>query len=87
LPYDVYEAMSNMGWINHESYFRTKQAFFEFKSTEVVVSFMHLYSCEDFHHLIDRFIIHSLTGSYPVRRSGISKMNFDVKKEYVVFKK
>lgn len=83
LPYDLYEAMNNAGVIDHEFYFLHQQAFFEFRKDEVIVSFVHLYSCEDFHHLADRFIIFSLTGSYPVRRSGVSKMNFDKKVQLV----
>jgi hypothetical protein len=83
LPYDLYEAMSNANVIDHEYYFLSKTAFFEFRNEEVIVSFNHLYLCEDFHHLVDRFMIVSLTGSYPVCRSGVSKMNFDKKIEAV----
>jgi hypothetical protein len=80
ISYNIYEDMKFRGWINHEYYYTSKQAFFEYKKDEVVISFMHLYACEDFHHLIDRFIIMSLAGKYPVRRAGISKMNFDTHK-------
>lgn len=83
IPYDIYEAMSNRNLIDHEYFFLSKTAFFEFRNEEVIVSFNHLYLCEDFHHLVDRFIIRSLMGNYPIRRTGISKMNFDEKVEKV----
>lgn len=86
IPYEIYQDMSDKGMIDHEYYFVSKSSFFEFRREEVIISFMHLYAAEDFHHLIDRFIICSLTGGYPVRRAGVSKMNFDVKKEYVTRK-
>lgn len=88
LPYDLYEAMSNANVIDHEYFFLSKTAFFEFRNEEVIVSFNHLYLCEDFHHLVDRFMIISLTGSYPIRRAGVSKMNFDKQaKELIVLQR
>jgi hypothetical protein len=84
IPYELYEEMSARDIIDHEYYFLSKQAFFEFKREEVVISFVHMYACEDFHHIIDRFIIINCLGKYPVRRAGVSKMNFDKKIEMVV---
>ncbi len=77
MPLEIYESMSTAGVIDHEYYFIAKSAFFEFKKNEVVISFQHLFAAEDFHHLIDRFLIKRLTGKYPIRRRGVSKMNFD----------
>lgn len=87
MPVEIYEDMKHQNLIDHEYIFMHKLAFFEFRRDTVIVSFAHLYNCEDFHHQVDRFIIRRLTGNYPIKRSGVSKMNFDKTIEPVEFVK
>jgi hypothetical protein len=77
MPESIYIEMNERGLINHEDYYILQQAFFEFRHGKVIISFQHLFACEDFHHLIDRFLISKSYGFYPIERNGISKMNFD----------
>ena len=77
MPVEIYEQMRDSNLIDHAYLSTHKLAFFEFKGDRVVVNFQHIYNCEDFHHMVDRFIIYMLTGGYPITRTGYSKMNFD----------
>jgi hypothetical protein len=77
MPEDIYEEITDLGIINHEDYYILQQAFFEFRHGKVIISFQHLYACEDLHHRIDQYLITKALGYYPIQRAGISKMNFD----------
>jgi hypothetical protein len=77
IPDYLYEDLMDKGIINHHDNYTKNQAFYEFRHGRVIVSFMHLWACEDMHHRIDHFLIVKFTGSYPITRKGISKMNFD----------
>lgn len=77
VPSDIYQEMKNLGLIDHQYLALHRIAFFQFKSDRVIVSFCHMYNCEDFHNSVDRFLIVKHLGSYPITRTGVSKMNFD----------
>ena len=77
IPTDIYHEMKNLSLIDHQYLALHRIAFFQFRNNRVIVSFSHMYNCEDFHHSVDRFIIVKHLGSYPVTRTGVSKMNFD----------
>ncbi len=83
MPIEIYEELKLYSVIDHEYIERHRLAFFELKGDRIVVSFRHLYNCEDFHRLVDRFIIIKYMGHYPITRTGVSKMNFDKIIEYV----
>ena len=78
LPDYLYEELRDRNVINNEDYYILKQAFFEFRRDNVIISFQHLYACEDLHHRIDRYLVVKAFGNYPIQRAGISKMNFDI---------
>jgi hypothetical protein len=77
MPVTLYEEMRDRGIINMEDYYIDEQCFFENKRDEVILNFINLYACEDLHRRIDCFLIVKLLGYYPIKRSGVSKMNFD----------
>ena len=77
LPDHLYEEIKNHGIIDHEDMYILKQAFFEYRRDKVIISFQHLFACEDLHHRIDQYLVIKAYGSYPIQRAGISKMNFD----------
>lgn len=72
-----------------EDYFTDESAFFEFKNEDhlvdgikksipvAIVSFVHLYSCEDLHRRSLEYLVKKFAGSCPIKRSAVSKMNFD----------
>ena len=77
MPTFLYEEMRNEGLIEPEVYFIDESAFFEFKEEKTTISFVTLFACEDLHRKIDHYLVVKFAGSYPIERSGVSKMNFD----------
>lgn len=80
MPVHLYEELRDRGVINPEDYFIAESAFFEFKENEMTISFSVLYGCEDLHRRILTYLVIKFAGSCPIKRSGVSKMNFDTKK-------
>jgi len=80
MPAGLFREMQDRGVINIEDYYVDESMFFEHKNEEVILSFINLYACEDMHRRIDCFLIVELLGYYPIKRTGVSKMNFDRKK-------
>lgn len=80
MPVYLYEDLRNNGVINPEDYFIGQLAFFEFKHDEVIISFVNLFNCEDMHRRILTYLVVKFAGSCPIKRSGVSKMNFDTDK-------
>ena len=74
MPIFLYEEMRSRGVINPEDYYIDQCAFFEFKKEEATISFVNLYSCEDLHRRIDRYLVIKFAGSYPIKRTGFSKL-------------
>lgn len=70
LPAFLFEEVKNKGIIDTEDYFINETAFFEFDGTDVTVSFMCLFACEDLHRKIDHYLVMKFAGSYPIRRGG-----------------
>ncbi len=79
MPAFLYEEMSGKGFINLEDYFIDESVFFEYRGESVTLSFKNLYHAEDMHRRIDYYLVVKFAGSYPIQRSGVSKMNFDKK--------
>ena len=77
MPQFLYEEMRDAGRIVPEDYFIDESAFFEFKNDEAIISFVTLFNCEDLHRRILEYLVVKFAGSCPVRRIGVSKMNFD----------
>ena len=77
MPIYLYEELKDRGVIIPEDYFITESAFFEFKEDEMTISFVNLYNCEDMHRGILTYLVIKFAGSCPIKRSGVSKMNFD----------
>jgi hypothetical protein len=71
MPVFLYEELSKNGIIKPENYFIDESAFFEFSETEATISFINLFTCEDLHSKIDRYLIIKFAGSYPIKRNGI----------------
>ena len=70
MPIYLYEELRNKGIISLESYFIDESAFFEFSLSEVTISFINLYECEDLHRKIDHYLVIKFAGSYPIKRGG-----------------
>jgi hypothetical protein len=70
MPIYLYEELRNKGIISPESYFIDESAFFEFSLSEVTISFINLYACEDLHRKIDHYLVIKFAGSYPIKRGG-----------------
>lgn len=66
----LYEDIRNRSNIDFQSYFIEEAAFFEFNGTDVTISFISLYACEDMHRKIDHYLVVKFAGSYPIKRSG-----------------
>ena len=77
LPAVLYAEMRDQGIIDMESYYIDQSIFFEHKVEEVTLSFFNLYMCEDMHRKIDCYLVTKLMGHYPIKRTGVSKLNFD----------
>lgn len=71
MPAFLYEEIRDRNVIDPEPYFINESAFFEFSQSEVTISFMNLYECEDLHRKIDHYLIVKFAGSYPLERGGI----------------
>lgn len=84
MPLFLYEELRDRGAIVPEDYFIDESAFFEFRNDTAIISFITLFACEDLHRRIDYYLVVKFAGSYPIQRSGVSRMNFDRKKEHVV---
>lgn len=74
MPVYLYQELRSRGVINPEDYYIDESAFFEFKGQEATISFTVLYGCEDLHRRIDRYLIIKFAGSYPIKRTGVSKL-------------
>ena len=74
MPIYLYEEMRNRGIIRPEDYYIEETAFFEFKNGEATISFTVLYACEDLHRRIDHYLVVKFAGSYPIKRTGVSKL-------------
>lgn len=77
MPADLYEEMSSRNVINLEDHFIDDSVFFEHKGDKVILSFKNLYHAEDMHRRIDHWLVIMVMGTYPIERTGVSKMNFD----------
>jgi hypothetical protein len=75
----LYEDLVAKRIINPEDYYLYETGFFEFRHDKVIISFVTRTNCDLLQFAIDRFIIKSLTGEYPVERVVQSKMNRDKK--------
>ena len=84
IPVYLFEDLRRNNVVVPENYFIDESAFFEFRNDEAIISFIHLYSCEDMHRRILTYLVIKFAGSCPVKRSGVSKMNFYRTKEPVV---
>lgn len=71
MPVFLYEEIRARNIIDPEHYFIDESAFFEFTETEVTISFINLYACEDLHRKIDHYLIVKFAGSYPLERGGV----------------
>jgi hypothetical protein len=87
MPTELYKELRDSNVIIPEDYFIDERAFFEFKNEFVIISFVYLFNCEDLHRQIDHYLVVKFSGSYPIERTGISKMNFDRKIEPVRYVK
>jgi len=74
MPIFLYEELKNKGVINPEDWYIDQSAFFEFAREEATISFINLYSCEDLHRRIDYYLVKKFAGSYPIKRSALSKL-------------
>lgn len=74
MPIFLYEELRKWGVINPEDYYVDESAFFEFKDEEATISFTVLYACEDMHRRIDHYLVVKFAGSYPIKRTGVSKL-------------
>ncbi len=77
MPVYLYEEFVSNNVIIPEDYFITESAFFEFKDEEVIISFVNLYNAEDLHRRMLTYLVVKFAGSCPIKRTGVSKMNFD----------
>jgi hypothetical protein len=77
IPAELYEEMVEKNVINLNDYFINQTAFFEIRQDVVTISFVQLCCAEDLHHRIDYYLVVKGLGFYPIKRIGISKMNFD----------
>ena len=77
MPVELFREMQDGGAINIEDYYIDESMFLEYKDNEIFLSFVCLYACEDMHRRIDCYLIVKLLGFYPIKRTGVSKMNFD----------
>ena len=84
MPVLLYEELRDIGVIDMENYYIDEAAFFENKDEDVIISFINLYACEDMHRRIDYYLVVKYSGSYPIKRTGVSKMNFSRKIQPVV---
>lgn len=71
MPDYLYEELRNRGVIDSEALFIDEIAFFEYRNSEVLISFISLFSAEDLHRKIDHFLVTKFAGSYPIRRAGL----------------
>ena len=87
LPISLYKEMRDLSIIDLENYYIDQSIFLECKGEEVILSFYNLFMCEDMHRKIDCFLITKLLGYYPIKRTGVSKLNFDKAKIEPIKKK
>jgi hypothetical protein len=77
IPAPLYEEMVEKQVINLNDYFINQSAFFELRHDMVIISFAQLFCCEDLHHRVDHYLVIKGLGYYPIKRIGVSRMNFD----------
>ena len=74
IPAHLYEELRDKGVIDKLELEAFQDVYFELHEGEVTISFVNLYAIEDLHRHIDYYLIKKLTGDYPVKRGGFSKL-------------
>ena len=74
MPIYLYEELHNKGVIQPESYYIEEYACLECTEIEATRSFIYLYHAEDLHRRIDHYLVVKFAGSYPITRTGVSKL-------------
>jgi hypothetical protein len=74
MPISLYEELRSHGIIDMLELEAYQDVFFEVYQDEVTISFYNLYAIEDLHRRIDYYLIMKFSGSYPIKRTGVSKL-------------
>ena len=74
MPAHLYEELRDKGVINKLELEAYQDVYFEMKQDEIMISFVNLYAIEDLHRHIDCYLIKKITGNYPLKRGGFSKL-------------